>query len=588
MRYTSTVKATAMNKMRASNKQLLRWLLLLTLVLGAIEGFYGRTRYSGDAINYLNMVRALHAGNWKLALNPYWGFGYPLLISLMTPLFPSNPSGEWIAIHAVNLSVLAATYFSFMYLVWTAARSRSLQWIVTDLRSERLLLIGSFLIFLAIELSMDNVSRVGPDMLVSCIVFACSSLLIKLQESANRGDAIRLGLLLGFGFVVKTIFLPLTLIFASLLVPFFWSRRSSMPKILLTLISAAVFAVPYVAGLSWALGHFTVGESGSLNYAWNVNKLEPGGLWQGYPPEFGKPIHPAQMLSDNPHIYLFDGPFPVTFGPFYNPPYYYQGYRHLFRLTALIHETGGNVLRLIRVVYVQVLLYALIICWLISRRQTKGSSSSRGVRSLWPLVVVSISGIGIYLLVYIEARYIASFLAMLSLVLLFDVVARASTTTRSASNLRVNSIFFWLLTLGCAGSLFATQKDADRNVIGHWMHHQTYLNDDQWKAGIYLQQMGIKPGDKVAEMTDLVSASRSTWAYMDHLQIIGLLGGSLSESETADFDAYWKADTQARAQMLAPFQAAGAKLILTKNKPDGVPSDGWEAVPGTAFWVYRF
>ena len=53
-----------------------------------------------------------------------------------------------------------------------------------------------------------------------------------------------------------------------------------------------------------------------------------------------------------------------------------------------------------------------------------------------------------------------------------------------------------------------------------------FTNDPQWIAGEYLAQSGVKPGDRVAVMTDLASATRFTWAYVDQLQIIGILGGS--------------------------------------------------------------
>ena len=75
------------------HRRLLLAMLILTILLGAIEGIYGRVRYAGDAINYLNIASAIHAEDSKLAFNSYWSFGYPLLISVVTPLFPSTADG---------------------------------------------------------------------------------------------------------------------------------------------------------------------------------------------------------------------------------------------------------------------------------------------------------------------------------------------------------------------------------------------------------------------------------------------------------------------------------------------------------------
>jgi len=101
-------------------------MLALSLLLGIFEGIFGRQGYSGDAICYLNIVRAIHAGDWKLAFSSYWGFGYPLLLSVVTPLFPATPAGEWIAVHMINVVVFVATFLSFFWLVCVAARSAGL------------------------------------------------------------------------------------------------------------------------------------------------------------------------------------------------------------------------------------------------------------------------------------------------------------------------------------------------------------------------------------------------------------------------------------------------------------------------------
>jgi 4-amino-4-deoxy-L-arabinose transferase-like glycosyltransferase len=323
-------------------------MLAVTLLLGIFECIFGRVNYSADAISYLNIVRAIHAGDWKLALSSYWGFGYPLLLSVVTPLFPATPAGEWIAIHSLNLAVFVTTIVSFYWLVRAAASLPCLEGIFTDEKTARFLLAGAFEIFLSTELSLDNVSRVSPDMLVSCLLFAAMTLLLQLSKKPNNRHAILLGVLLGLGYVVKSIFLPLTLLVCLVAAIAMWKKPHALRSLALIVIFAGVFAVPYIAGISWAQGYRTTGESGPLNYAWNVNKVEPLGLWQGWPPGLGKPLHPVKLLTAMPHVYVFDGPFPVTFGPFFNPPYYYQGVRRIFSLEAQVHAIGANVLRVLR------------------------------------------------------------------------------------------------------------------------------------------------------------------------------------------------------------------------------------------------
>jgi hypothetical protein len=577
------------SKMSGRNRGLLLWMLAVSLLLGVFEDVFGRQGYSGDAICYLNIVRAIHAGDWKLALSSYWGFGYPLLLSAVTLMFPANPAGEWIAVHVVNLVIFAATFFSFFWLISVAANSAELKRIVEGERSMRLLLVGALAIFLSIELSLDNVSRVGPDMLVSCLLFATTGLILQLREEPKSSRAIALGVLLGIGYVVKAIFLPLTLLFAFVALLAMWKKNGKIQCLALILIFAGIFAVPYIAGMSWAQGHRTYGDSGPLNYVWNVDKLEPGGLWQGQPPQFGIPLHPAKMVSEMPHVYVFDGPFPVTFGPFFNPPYYYAGVKRFFSVKAQIHAIGGNVLRLLKMLRLQIVLFALLVCWLLSRTKDNGTlQRHKAIWSLWPVLLLSISGIVVYLLVILESRYIAAFIAMLLLVLLFALIAETASPQQGTSGLRARSALAWILIAGCALNLLANEKDSVRDVLGNAVHHRLFCNQDQWIVGQYLQQAGLQPGDKVAIVSDLVGATLSTWAYMDRLQIVGILGGSLLETQHIDYDAFWSSSPEAQRILLQNFQDAGARVVVSISEPRGPGAQEWQLVPETKFWVYRF
>ena len=573
----------------SSNRRLFAILLLVASCLGAFEGFYGRVRYSGDAIAYLNIVHAIHAGDWRVALNPLWGLGYPLIIAAVTRLFPSSPAGEWIALHCVNFAIYLATFASFFYLVRTMARTFRLGWIAEDILARRYLLLGAFAIFLSIELSMDNVSRVGPDLLISCLVFLASALLLKLQDYAGSRIAMMLGVVCGAGFVVKNIFLPLTLVFAVLILLCVKNKQEAIRSALLTVACAAVFVTPYAYGLSWAAGHFTMGESGSINYAWHVNKLQGGAFWQGGPAGYGTPIHPPQVLSIHPHVYLFKEPFPVTFPPFFNPPYYYQGYRHFFSPKAQIRAIGGNLKRLAQVLKTQLIVIAFGLCAVLSFGMSYARRRwFRSTAGLWPLLLLSSAGIGMYLLVWLEARYIASFEALILLVLLVKLMTEKRDSLPLMSPLRRGALYLVIMAAGCVGTLLATEHDEDRNVLGNALHHETFRNSDQWRAGMYLKQTEMAPGNQVAVISDLLNASRCTWAYVADLRIIGELNGDLPPYASDDFDVFWHASPAEQRRILELFHQAGAKLVFAQSKPDDVVAPGWTSIPGTKFWIYRF
>ena len=79
-----------------------------------------------------------------------------------------------------------------------------------------------------------------------------------------------------------------------------------------------------------------------------------------------------------------------------------------------------------------------------------------------------------YLLVFVEGRYVASFLAMLMLGLLFAVLSRVAPAARSAATLRNHRVYLLLLLIGCGACLAANEKDADRDVLGHVLHHHIF------------------------------------------------------------------------------------------------------------------
>ena len=572
---------------RNKNKAFFVAMLTVALLLGAFECLFGRVAYSADAINYLNIVRAIHAGDWKLALSSYWSLGYPLLLSAITPLFPSTPSGEWAAIHLVNLAIFAITFFSFNRLVAVAAHLSSLGKLWSD--EQELLLTGTFAVFLSTELCLDNVSRIGPDMLVSCLLFAAAQLLLQLCEQPRGRHAILLGIVLGMGYVTKSIFLPLTLLFCLVAALLLWKKGGAMRSLALIAIGAGVFAAPYIAAVSWAQGRLTYGDAGPLNYAWSVDKVEPLGLWQGWPPGSGKPLHPAKLVLDSPHVYLFDGPFPATFNPFFNPPYYYQGLRIAFSWQAQVHAIGINLFRLIKLLRWQCLLYVLAICLALSMARSKESKPWRRVASdLLPVLLIAAGGTLIYLLVVVEARYMASFVAMFILVLFLAVVAENAVAKRSELRAWNSVLLAWVLAIACGLTLLANEKDSVRDVLGNAVHGRLFYNGDQWRAGLGMEQMGLGPGSKVAVMSDLVGASQSTWAYMDRLQIVGILGGSLDAAQTADYDAFWNSTPERQRQILWIFRDSGARAVVSISEPRGDGAPGWARVAGTEFWVYRF
>jgi len=74
-----------------------------------------------------------------------------------------------------------------------------------------------------------------------------------------------------------------------------------------------------------SLNNLTIGESGRLNYGWEVDGADRLVHWQGKPFDIGKPLHPTTQVFDSPKAFVFPEPIAGTYPPWYDPSYWYAG-----------------------------------------------------------------------------------------------------------------------------------------------------------------------------------------------------------------------------------------------------------------------
>ena len=544
---------------------------VVVLPLGILEGMYGRVDYSGDAIPYLDMARAIHSGDWKLAFNPLWGLGYPLLIAMVKPLFASTGSGEWAAVHFLNLLIYTAAFVCFLFFVQSivlilAAGEGTLS------RMDNRLVFAATALFLSGELCMDNVSRVGPDLLVSTLILLSLGLLLRLLHRPGPLTALLLGAALGCGYITKTIFLPLSLIIIVMAAFALFRRRRKPSVVAFTVACAALVAAPYVAGLSWSMGRFSMGESGTLNYAWHVNRLSLM-HWQGGPAQFGRPLHSTTQLLADPPVYSFAEPFHVSYPPFFNPPYYYEGYRHFFNAKLQVRAVAANLLHLVQAIRAIPMAYCVLLGLLLilvfrNHHPEQGREWLRESASYWPVLLPAFAGVALYLQVHLEGRYLPAFLLVLATIPLTVFLVRASQWPDY-----VSSIVLALLLAGCVATLVTVNRDT-------WSaarHHVRYGDSQQWVLARFLAQHGLQPGDPVAIVGG--PATHCTWAYVDHLRIVSELSADVYAPPDTGINMFWNATPAARQQMLSLFAGTGAKVVVAPVGRTSTP--GWMAVPGT-------
>jgi hypothetical protein len=401
-----------------------------------------------------------------------------------------------------------------------------------------------------------------------------------MQPTARNGAL--LGIALGSGFVVKAIFLPLSVIFvAAALLP---NRRKLRPAVAFSIVAALfAFMLPYAAALSWAIGRATLGESGALNYAYHVNQLPHWMGWQGGPPRLGYPLHPITLLRDHPAVFAFGEPFHVTYPPQFALHYWYDGYRHFFSLPnalrsiftnlhaleAVLHENAPISLTLL--LAIAILAWKLRSFWVPNPREARVGVNN--LASLWPVYLPAILALFLYIQVHLEGRYVAGFLTVLAL------VPFLAATQLSA---RVRALMLALLLFGTFADLYTYLH----NPLHRALHHTDMESGGQWTIAQYLIHAGLQPGDKVASVTTL-NDIRCTWAYAARLHIVADIGNDAYDpaAQHEDFNLFWT-DPATQEDVLRLFREQGVVAVIAPSVSPRAPAltGQWQHIPDTNAW----
>jgi hypothetical protein len=571
---------------------ILSWLAVA--VLGAIEGFYGRTIYLNDFIAYLDVSRAIGRHDWLGALNPMWPPGYPLLVAFAQSLAPATPEGEWYAATALNLVIFLTTYGAWRYLIRSAIgfyRPCAL-----GMENHPVAVWTSSCLFVGCCLGLVNVSSVSPDLLVTGYFILGTALTLQLIWKGRARDGLLFGLLLGTSVWIKgallwfTVFLFVTAIMGCL------TKRGRWRPLALAVLIYAPFLVIFVAAMSWSSGQFSMGASGPLNYAQHVNHLPHWYHWQGGEP-FGMPIHPTPPLVPGLPAFAFNGPFYATYSPYENLAYWYDGFHQFFSLRLQALAILRSSYQLAAVIVGQPILFGVLLALIASLirspwRRAMFAAAWRG----WPMFLPAVLGLSVYMAVSVEERYLAPFALVFGL-LPFAPLLEPTLTARRALAIALTVIF---TVTGLSEYVRNAGASVSAVVAGADFH-----DAPQWRLAASLQARGLKPGDPVAIINGYTATDRYHWAYVDQLRIVAEFGalpfriaprertrfdGNATEPADQDFGRqFWLdlSDAQRNA-VLTAFHAAGARAVVSLATPV-VPIDpNWTRLSGTDKWLYEF
>lgn len=568
-----------------------RWLLPVLRVgalgLGAVHTAVAVLQQSmnEDGISYLDLGDAYLDGRGAAALNGIWSPAYAWIVAGAVRLVQPSVSWEFPTVQVANFLLYAAALFAFGYFwrqltaaYYAGAGDETVRWPPAGW------LVLGYSLFVWSSLDLIELWSVTPDMTVAAVVYLAAGLLVRTAgHSARLPLMTGLGLLLGFGFLVKAALLPLGL--AALLLA---ALATSGPvaarggRFLVAAAAMASVAGPLVAALSWSAGEFTVGDVGRFTYLKHVNEMPYPDFHAAVGRLDGAPVHPPRRVFDEPPVYEFAAPVAGTYPMAYDPGYWTAGLApHVSasgQARALI-TSGMTWFELFVRQQGGFLALVVLLGWM----------SVRGAGPWWRLdashmlVAWSLAAFGLYSLVHIEARYVAPFVVLFWV----GILARLRFPEGPVSGRLATAgavllaLFVWinLAALHLDGvqrvtgftPLEESARQPGSNPVGQGAH-----SVDDPAIARELARLGLAAGDRVGIIGYAYSAY---WARLARLRII-------AEIHWADQARFWGAPDATRAAALESFAAAGAVAVVAEPPPGERPA-GWQEIADTGYLVRR-
>jgi hypothetical protein len=555
----------------------------------------------GDTLSYLDSGDLLWRGDFANAITNHWSPGLPFLFGLALKIL--HPIGLWevAVVKLVDLIIFILTLAAFDFFVdqFCQYHDRS---VLCEFSGKQLvvpklaLATVGYLLFLWTITQLLPAWVSTPDVLVMGIVFVVLGLLLKMKMGATglRSFAV-LGVVLGCGYLVKAPLFPLAFMFLCISFLLVGDSKKAIPRVALAFGLFALIAAPLVWGLSELAGGLTFGKSAAWNYARTVDGIVVPYHWHGQPAGSGLPLHPTRVLFESPTVYEFGSPVRGTFPPWRDPYYWFAGITPHFSLVGQWRVLKGNA----RILGKEAsglnrgFVYGfLILLFMQGDRQFFGNTLGKQ----WFLFFPAIAALLMFSAVFVEGRYIAPYPIVLGLII-FSCVA----VVRSSGSLKlVNRSVLLAVTLFALSSarpviaeLRSFAKSLHKNEIlgraGPWHVSSQAVSDA-------LKTHGIRRGDKVAYIGKSydfywarlagvqVNAEIRQWDtndYVDYPVPISRL-----QDLEASVDMYWASSSELKEKIDVALYRAGSKAVVTDAFPEGEAINGWDHVPGTAYYIH--
>jgi len=575
---------------------------MASLLLVILHLWVNRDLFDPEGISYLDMADAYLRGDWQAALNSTWSPMYSWLLALMMLIF--NPPAQWefTAVHALNIFVFLIALSSFSIFMREFLRANE-----ERANNERLpdwsWLVLGYSLFTWSTIQHIPPHLPEPDLLLSALVYLIFAMLFRIRNGVvTWGESIFLGMLLGFGYLTKSIMLPMAIVFAG--VAMMLARRSIKMqfRILVAFFVFLFFSLSYIVVLSNAKGHWTYSDAGKVNYAWDINKVKPHIHWQGEEPGHGVPVHPTRKIHNDPPMYEFGTPIKATYPPWYDPSYWYEGVKVTVdlqrQLQVFVSNTkefiyffinttgpatinrafGGN----LAYSYERTIGPLLTLFCVIVLANLGHASIFRRITEYWFALIPIGAVLMLYALLHFEGRYIAFYVVVLWMVLFQSVaIPKSEESKRLFTAILTSAALIAVITLS-SGTVRAVVHAARYLVKGNTETPFLQSGYTNWKVAEYLQNAGLRAGDPVGSVGYGLGAY---WARMARVRVVAEIP---EEVFGEGAKAFWVSSMPKRATVMKLFRDMGVKAVVANGVTVDSAPVNWRHIEDTSYYVCVF
>lgn len=558
---------------RVLSRRVLLLYVLLMLLAGAGYALYDSYQLDGDALSFMDIGDALLRHDWPRVVNAYWNPLYAGALAVGQAVARPSRWDELQVFYWVNFVIFAAAIGACLFFVRSMTLLRAKAFVQDGERSvfsaRAMQFVSLALLFFSYQREL-SLGKVRSDALLLVFLLLAGGMFFRVQRRA-WGWFPLLGATLGLAYLTKSFaFLPTAALLGGTAVYGILRQRGQDRQ--RTVVGAMVAGVcflavagPYIAAISKRQGHLTTGDSGPMNYAFDVDGTvrfhafnHPG---EGAGRARVNFRHHEQLLLADPPVYSYAPHAWGTVPLWFDPAYWDNRIVPRFYLQGQIERLERSVVQLVRFLVAHP--EGLVVVLVLLAAGCGFRQPWREMRLLLPILGWGLLMFAIYMPVDLQDRYLTG--AFLLVLLPGMALLRRPQKGGLGRTPAIMAVLLALLALADAARDLGERR---RTLIVTGYPRGAY-SMETYPAADGLAKLGVKPGDRLACLGDQACYPDPYWVRLAGAQLFAQV-----DTLNRDPAALWRGYPN-KQQIVERLRGQGVKVLVAMFGPATRQPEGW-------------